>query len=240
MQWWMSQTFSSPLFIFGNQGRPAGLNVTQLNKAWWNTLLHVWSQDLYVISAGRKNDSTLNIPCLELTQTLAMMLAGLLFNGINKGNWRSWGRLLCVWLAVQILPHIVPVCTDLSNLFDSAAVEARHVHNLCISVCTCECAHACKRVQALMQASPAVSPATSSWVGFARVPSDLFFFLLLIASHLIADSRGRERMLHKSTAPSDILAGIWLFSRTIEKSVLPCVTFICNACCCPLDFLLNV
>ena len=36
----------------------------------------------------------------------------------------------------QIQPHIVLVCTDLSNLFDSTAIEARHVRNLCICVRT--------------------------------------------------------------------------------------------------------
>lgn len=69
----------------------------------------------------------------------------------------------------------------------------------------------------------------SSWVGSRRCHQTILrcflFFLLLIASHLIADSRGRESMLHKNTTPLDILAGIWLFSRTIEKSALPCVTF---------------
>lgn len=182
----------------------------------------------------KKNDLTPNIPCLALTQALAMMLAGLLFIVINEGNYRSRGRY-CVW-------HIVPVCTDFCNLFDSAAVEARHVHNLCISVWTCEC------VDAFQSAHANISSCKSCYVTlgwFERVPSDLFktlsfFFLLLIASHLIADSRGRESMLHKNTTPSDILVGIWLFSRRIEKSVLPCVTFICNACCCPLDFLPNV
>lgn len=153
MQWWMSQTFSSPLFIFGNQGRPADLNVTQLNKAWWNTLLHVWSQDLYVISAHRKTDSTLNIPCLALTQTLAMKLAGLLFTGINKGNWRRRGRY-CV---------CVTGCTDPTTLFLFAQTLAICLTLLLlrrdmftISASLCVHVSVCMQFSVLMQASPAV------------------------------------------------------------------------------------
>ena len=46
---------------------------------------------------------------------------------------------MCVF--EQILPHIVLVCTDLSNLFDSTAIEARHVRNrwICVRVCVCVC-----------------------------------------------------------------------------------------------------
>lgn len=174
----LSQTFSSQLFIFGNQGRPAGLNVTQLNKAWWNTLLHVWSQDLYVISAHRKNDSTLNIPCLALTQTLAMMLAGLLFIGINKGNRRSRGRYwVCDWLyksyhTLFLSAQTLAICLTLlllrRDMFKISASLCVHV-----SVCTHFRVH--------MQASPAIGAATVCQVklvreGTIRPFKDAFFF----------------------------------------------------------------
>lgn len=71
------------LVIRADQHFSAGLNVTHLNKAWWNALLRDWSRDLHMIGEcqKKKNDRTRNIPCLALIQTLYMMLAGFLFLG---------------------------------------------------------------------------------------------------------------------------------------------------------------
>lgn len=90
------------------------------------------------------------------------------FYGINKGNSRRVGQdcvSVCVRERVveQILPHIVLVCTDLSNLFDSTAIEARHARNLCI--CVCICTYACMCVRACV----CVYPSVCVWVESTHV-----------------------------------------------------------------------
>lgn len=98
MQWWMSQTFTSPLFIFGNQGGPADFNVTHLNRAWWNGLLRCCSQDLYVIwkRKGKKPHDTSD-SWFSVNTNFIHDVKWLIFNGINKGNLRGReGGTVCV------------------------------------------------------------------------------------------------------------------------------------------------
>lgn len=181
------------------------------------------------------------------------------FYGINKGNSRRVGQdcvSVCVRERVveQILPHIVLVCTDLSNLFDSTAIEARHARNLCI--CVCICTYACMCVcactpqcvfgwRALMsniscckswdnfmwfdlwgpEKADCLSPVLFLRSDFLYLQSYLDSFLF-IASHLFSGRRGREACStrKKKKNPQTSCQNIDLLTRTAMKN-LPFLAF---------------